>query len=141
MRKALLPSRRVSAVAICTIAVVCAAVFLFQPRGGVLGANAQLVSVQPLPDMDGAMCEYPPAGASQTLATAFRQNAPGATAGMQFLEAEAEAAELPQSAPGATADTGHPTEELPDMAPVRTIHDPYSGFSSISWTIKTTKWP
>lgn len=124
MSKGFLPSRLAGLAALLAVLIVCAAVFLFQPRGGVLDASAQLVSVQPLPDMDGAMCEWPPASAPQTLAMALQENAPGATS--QNL-----AMDLPQNALATTTDMGRPTVELPGMMPVRTIHDPYSGFSSI----------
>ena len=77
MSKGFLPSRLGGAAALFAMPIVCAAVFLFAGglRSRVLGANAQLVSVQPLPDMDGPMCEYPPASEPQLEAMAFPQNA------------------------------------------------------------------
>jgi len=67
----------------------------------------QLVSVEPLPAMDGEMCEWMPASASYTLAASLRQEGAGATA----------------PARGSTDA---------DRAPVRVIRDPNPAYSAIA---------
>ena len=72
--------------------------------------SPRLVSIQPLPEMDGAMCEWVPASARSTLAAALLQ--------------------------GQTARDGHPSVaarvEASRRKPVREMRDPYSGFSAVA---------
>ena len=79
----------------------------------VLGSE-RLVSVEPLPPMDGAMCENPGSGSPQLMAS---------------LQAE----RLPQTRSVATAPA--PGNDRPGVTlnrqPVRTIHDPYATYSAV----------
>ena len=80
---------------------------LLKPTG-----SAQLVSVEPLPEMNGQMCELTPASASSTLAAALSQE--------QMATA--------RSAPSADARAASDI----DRAPLRVIRDPYPSFSAIA---------
>ncbi|MCH7979173.1 MAG: hypothetical protein IH935_09385 [Acidobacteria bacterium] len=71
----------------------------------------QLISVEPLPAMDGATCEWMPASASSTLVAALQQRAAG-------------------SAPPAPDPASR--AEVTARAPLRVIKDPYSAFSSVA---------
>ncbi len=77
----------------------------------------QLVSIVPLPEMDGEMCQWAPASASTTLAAALLQQ---------------------PSAGGATraSDQAIPTEaakaEVAKRKPLRVIKDPYFAYSSVA---------
>jgi DNA-binding beta-propeller fold protein YncE len=66
----------------------------------------QLVAVEPLPAMDGAMCEWMPASASALFATSFQQEAQAAT------------------------DSATPIPG--DRAPLRVIRDTYPNYSAIA---------
>jgi DNA-binding beta-propeller fold protein YncE len=71
----------------------------------------RLVSIQPLPETDGPMCEWTPAslqGGSLYAALMQRQ----------------------QERAAATASAG--TKDYADLKPIRWIHDPYAAFSSIA---------
>lgn len=76
--------------------------------------QAQLISSVPLPEAnsDGQMCEWEPASASMTFAAMLAQQ-----------EAQAKALRA--------ADTGA-TTDFSKRKPVRSIHDPYSAFSSVA---------
>ncbi len=66
----------------------------------------QLISVEPLPAMDGEMCEWMPAGASSSILAAYR---------------------LPQrTAQGSDAD------DVSQRDPLRVIRDPYAGYSAVA---------
>ena len=73
----------------------------------------QLVSVEPLPSMDGQMCQWVPASAGTTLVTALQQE---------------------RMAAGAA--TGSPADESTavsfDRAPLRVIRDPYPTYSAVA---------
>jgi DNA-binding beta-propeller fold protein YncE len=71
----------------------------------------QLVSVQPMPEMDGAMCEWMPASASAMLAASFQQGAMAAT------------------------DSASPIAG--DRAPVRVIRDTFPTYSAIAVDLNT----
>ena len=73
----------------------------------------QLVSIEPLPAMDGGMCQWMPASAQTTLVAALRQERLAA-----------------RSAAIAAADAGAGIEL--DRAPLRVIRDPYSTFSAVA---------
>ena len=70
----------------------------------------QLVSVEPLPAMDGEMCEWMPASASANLVAALRQERSSARA----------------------ASGSAPDAVVIDRAPLRTIRDPNPAFSAIA---------
>ena len=75
-----------------------------QPTGA-----PQLVSIEPLPEMDGSECVWAPASAPSSLTSAWQQ---------------------------ISEDTSPPAasirEQAAQRAPVRMIHDPYPSFSSIA---------
>ena len=71
----------------------------------------QLVSVEPLPEMDGQMCEWVPASASGTLVASLRQM--GASG---------------RAAPDGNSDR----EAVRQRPPLRTIKDPYASFSAVA---------
>ena len=75
--------------------------------------SAQLVSVEPLPEMDGQMCEWTPASASTTLMAALPQGRPAASG----------------AAPA--SEGGQRTVDI-DRAPVRMIRDPNPAFSAVA---------
>ena len=70
----------------------------------------QLISIEPLPEMDGEMCEWTPASASSQLVAALRQ--------------ESSSARPASGAARSTVDV--------DRAPVRTIRDPNPSFSAVA---------
>ena len=75
----------------------------------------QLVSIEPLPAMDGEMCQWMPASASGSLRAALLQT------GFQT------------GTPGRAASAADPSrEEVRRRPPLRTIKDPYSSFSAIA---------
>ena len=69
--------------------------------------QAQLVSIQPYPEMNGEMCQWVPASASSTLLAAFQQPRQG----------------VPDEASRA---------EVEKRAPVRMIRDDYAAYSSVA---------
>lgn len=73
----------------------------------------QLVSVEPLPAMESAMCQWVPASARTTLLAGLQEGSRPKTA-----------------APSASADTRTPTEI--DRAPLRAIRDTYPGYSAVA---------
>ncbi len=77
--------------------------------------SPQLISVEPLPEADGQICEWAPASTSATLASSFAAEsvAPAATA---------RSADIPPL--GTTVDA--------DRAPLRVIKDPYPSYSAIA---------
>ena len=79
-------------------------------RGRQMTARPRLVSIRPLPEMDGAMCEYLPASATPSLVLALQ---------------EARAAR--QSVPSDAA-----REAASRRLPVRTMRDPYSAYSAVA---------
>ena len=92
----------------------------FVLSSGVTGENLsgstgspQLISVEPLPAMDGVMCEWMPASASTTLLASMRQ---------QRLSAGS----------GAGAAGQNSGEETAPRAPLRVIRDPYSSYSAVA---------
>jgi hypothetical protein len=74
--------------------------------------EAQLISVVPMPEVDGEMCQVVPASANSSLAEALAK------------EGKTEASPA--------ADLGARTSMVADRAPVRTIHDPNPSFSAIA---------
>ncbi|MSO19873.1 MAG: hypothetical protein EXQ56_05305 [Acidobacteria bacterium] len=74
-----------------------------KPRG-----QAQLVSIQPLPEMSGAICDLAPAAASTSLRTAMQEARQTAS-------------------PDASEQL-----EIQKRPPLRVIRDPYSAFSSVA---------
>ena len=70
--------------------------------------QAQLVSIQPLPEMNGAICELAPANAPASLRTAMQ---------------EARLSEYPDA---------RQQSEVQKRPPLRMIRDPYSAFSSVA---------
>src|SRR3990172_6979790 len=74
------------------------------------GGDAQLVSAQPLPEMDGALCEWAPASASVALRASLQE--------------------------GGSARTGVPSESgraaAAGRSPIRTLGDVYSVFSAVA---------
>ena len=74
---------------------------------------AQLVSIQPLPEMDGEQCTWMPASAPASMAAASWQT--------------------PASARNSAPDSGLLSpDEAAKRAPLRTIHDPFPSFSSVA---------
>ena len=73
----------------------------------------QLVSVEPLPAMDGQMCEWVPASADATLVATLRQDRMAARA-----------------AAGSSADES--AAVTLDRAPARVIRDPYPTYSAVA---------
>jgi DNA-binding beta-propeller fold protein YncE len=74
---------------------------------------AQLVSIEPLPEMDGEQCAWMPASAPASAAAASWQSPGSARSGE------------PASGPLSPADAAK-------RAPLRTIHDPFPSFSSVA---------
>ena len=74
----------------------------------------QLVSVAPLPTMDGEMCQWMPASASMTLMGALLQG------------------QQDQRATAATRAAASNEGGAPPIEPVRTIRDPYASFSAVA---------
>ena len=65
----------VSVSIVCTLTVL-AAIVVFSPRtplAGTLSGRAQLVSIQPYPETDGAMCVMEQASAQGSLMAALQQ--------------------------------------------------------------------
>ncbi len=75
--------------------------------------SAQLVSIEPFPEMDGEMCQWTAASASSTMAEALAQER------MAALRAPA-------------ADTGAEKSVVLDRNPARSIRDPNPSFSAIA---------
>ncbi|HWP84698.1 MAG TPA: hypothetical protein VNN17_05880 [Terriglobia bacterium] len=101
-------------------AVVGMAVFLASFNEGSIGASAlsrkptgqaQLVSAVPLPNVDGEMCQWVPASASE-----------GGSLYAALLQRQEERA----------AATFVGTKDYPSMRPVRWIRDPYAAFSAVA---------
>lgn len=69
--------------------------------------SAQLISVEPLPDMGSEECQWTPASASSTMSAAMQESAAAPSAG-----------------------------DSAKRAPLREIHDPYPSFSSIAVDVK-----
>ena len=79
--------------------------------GSYVDGQARLISIEPLAEMDAAMCEWEPASASRLAAPSFlSQQSSGAAA-------------------GAPSRTPH---DLSQRKPVRMIRDPYPSFSAIT---------
>ena len=96
---------------------------------GALG-EAQLVSIQPLPQMDGAWCEAPGAAPVAMASAAWPAVTSGASREMTLMAAmqqrqDARAASL-------AARRASATEDRSQMEPVRWIRDPYAAFSSVA---------
>lgn len=72
--------------------------------------SAQLVSIQPLPNGDGAMCQWNPASGETNLLAALQQRQ------------EARAA----------ATATHRPEDRSSLKPIRMIRDPYAAYSSVA---------
>ncbi|MBI4464314.1 MAG: hypothetical protein HY647_06375, partial [Acidobacteria bacterium] len=72
----------------------------------------QLISVEPLPGLDGQMCEWVPASSNMTLAAALQQ------------ESAASAVARSADQPGTSVDA--------DRAPLRTIRDTYPTYSALA---------
>ena len=97
--------------------------FYWGTNGSAWGADSEvlrrptvfpmLISVEPLPSMEGEMCQWLPASGNMTLAAAFRQ---------EQMETHA--------APAVSTDTG--TSVDADRAPVRVIRDTYPTYSAIA---------
>ena len=106
--------RRVALMVILTLLVLGAGVLLGAgKRIGVLGgrsASARLLSVEPIPEMPGEMCEYEPASATASLFEALQEGA----------------------APAPAAADDKKREEMRTRKPLRTIRDNYSSFSSVA---------
>ena len=73
------------------------------------GGQARLVSIEPLPVEEGAVCEWVPAGARETLSAALRQE------------------QTSRQASG-TASSANQARR----APLRVIRDPYASYSSVA---------
>lgn len=86
---------------------------------GVLERNragsARLVSITPLPAMDGEMCQWMPASASTTLVAALRQERSSASAST-----------------ASSAETDARTASDADRAPLRVIRDTYPTYSAVA---------
>ena len=78
-----------------------------------LSGSAQLISVEPLPMMDGEMCQWTPASAAGNLSAALQQ---------ESLAARGQGAEKPDAAK---------RDEVWKRKPVRLIRDPYATYSSV----------
>ena len=85
-----------------------------QPAGG-----PQLVRVEPLPALEGQVCEWTPASAGTTLVSALQQTGAAARAAS------------PDVPPGASRDL--------DRAPVRVIRDTYPTFSAIAVDVNSNE--
>src|SRR3990172_769357 len=72
----------------------------------------QLVSIQPIPEADGAMCEWVPASSE------------GGTLYAALLQRQQDRA--------ATAASSAGTREDADLKPIRWIRDPYAAYSSVA---------
>lgn len=79
--------------------------------------SPQLVSVEPLPSVEGKMCEWLPASSQERLIAAVLQERMAARSG------------------AASAET-RPSEHL-DRAPARIIHDTYATYSAIAVDVRT----
>ncbi len=75
--------------------------------------SPQLISVEPLPAMDGVMCEWVPASTGTTLLAAMRQERLSAGSGARTV----------------AQNSG---EETAPRAPLRVIRDPYSSYSAVA---------
>jgi len=90
--------------------------FIFSAGSLELAGGPRLVSYEPLPEMDGEMCQWVPASAAMS-AAAFRLPAQGA----------GEAAGGPQARPSDAE-----VDEVAKRSPVRVIRDPNSAYSGIA---------
>ncbi|MBI4465553.1 MAG: hypothetical protein HY647_12685 [Acidobacteria bacterium] len=79
--------------------------------------SPQLVSVEPLPAVEGELCEWLPASSQERLIAAVLQGRMGGGSGAASAEAR-------------------PSEQL-DRAPVRVIRDTYATFSAIAVDVRT----
>jgi len=79
-----------------------------QPTG-----TAQLVKMDPLPGMDGEMCEWVPASANSALTTSLFAQGAGSEAALK--------------------------EEIRKRPPLRTIRDSYAAFSSVAVDVKNNE--
>ena len=77
--------------------------------------SPQLVKLDPLPAMDGAMCEWVPASASSALAVSLQQGG------------------------GASGSAAALREEIRQRDPVRVIRDTYAAFSSVAVDVKNNE--
>ena len=82
------------------------------------GGQAQLISVQPLPPVEGQMCEWVPVSFVASPWSALQQDSP-ATGG----PGQADAAARPNPAQ---------QSEIQNRPPLRVIRDPYPAFSSVA---------
>ena len=82
--------------------------------GSYVDGEARLVSIEPLPEMDPAMCEWVPASASPLAAAPFlNQQSSGGAAGRP-------------------SSVARKPQDLSQRKPVRTIRDPYPSFSAVT---------
>jgi DNA-binding beta-propeller fold protein YncE len=84
--------------------------------------EAQLVSMQPLPDMDAIMCEATPASGQLTLTAALQQRQDARAASLAAREAA-------QQGPATRTAT---TQDRSKLQPARWIRDPYAAYSSVA---------
>ena len=85
--------------------------------------HPQLISVEPLPAMDGEMCEWVPASTQTRMVAALRQE-------QQALLSQGVGGLVTRSAAASTAEPG--TDIELDRAPLRVIRDPYPTFSAVA---------
>ncbi len=83
------------------------------PNGG-----PQLISIDPLPEAEGEMCQWASASASSTFPVALEQTGPAKMS-------------APENQPGASAEV--------DRAPLRVIRDTYPTYSAISVDTRTNE--
>ena len=76
--------------------------------------EAQLVSIDPMPQADGDMCQWTTASASSTMPEALAQE------------------KMAALRPPAAADTGATSSQTLDRAPIRAIRDPNPSFSAVA---------
>ena len=86
---------------------------LMMGRG--LSETARLISIEPLPEMDGEMCQWVPASASATLVTALQQERLSTSASTE-----------------PSAETDARTTSDADRTPVRVIRDTYPTYSAVA---------
>ncbi len=103
-------------VIVAFLAVTAGFVFSGGSQQGVLGTQTfgqeRLISWEPLPQMDGAMCQWMPASASMSLTAALQSGETGAPS-------------------GAVA-----TGERIDRDPLRVIRDPYPSYSVVAMDVE-----
>ena len=120
VRRTLLGQKHGYWTAACLIAAFAAGVLLtgdtgvWTPALGTPREGGRLIAVEPLPEIDGEMCQWMPASATTALFQA------------QVGSRQA-AAESSPAFPSATQQA-----EIRKRAPLRTIRDPYSAFSSVA---------